>query len=104
MSGLRESTGSTTTLRFPWVDLNGDKTVQANELQVFKADGKTLNLLNSPAGYDPNNPGNPFSLQVVDPDIKNDITDEFILGVDREVMADFGVSAETCAPKLKTLV
>ena len=52
-----EPTGTTTTLRFPWKDLNGDKVVQANELQVFKADGTTLNLLNSPAGYDPDQPG-----------------------------------------------
>ena len=34
-----EPTGTTTTLRFPWKDLNGDKVVQANELQVFNADG-----------------------------------------------------------------
>src|SRR6185369_2017582 len=89
-----EPTGTTTTLRFPWKDLNGDKTVQVNELQVYKADGKTLNLLNSPAGYDPNNPGSPISLSIVDPNLKNDITDEFIGGVDRELMADFGVGAQ----------
>jgi hypothetical protein len=86
-----EPTSSTTTLRFPWVDLNGDKVVQANELQVFKADGKTLNLLNSPAGYDPNNPGSYISTAIVDPNLKNDTTDEFIVGLDHEVMSNFGV-------------
>jgi hypothetical protein len=89
-----EPTGSTTTLRFPWKDLNGDKVVQANELSVFKSDGKTLNLLNAPAGYDPNNPGSPISLSIVDPKMKNDTTDEVILGVDHELMANFGVGVQ----------
>ncbi|MBZ5559640.1 MAG: carboxypeptidase regulatory-like domain-containing protein [Acidobacteriia bacterium] len=88
-----EPTGSTTTLRFPWKDLNGDKIVQANELQVYKADGKTLNLLNSPAGYDPANPGSPITTSIVDPNMKNDTTDEFILGFDHELMTNFGVGA-----------
>jgi len=87
-----EPTGSTTTLRFPWKDLNGDKVVQVNELQIFNAAG-ALNLLNSPAGYDAANPGSPISLSIVDPNLKNDQTDEAIFGVDRELMADFGVGA-----------
>jgi len=89
-----EPTGSTTTLRFPWKDLNGDKIVQANELSIFKADGKTLNLLNSPAGYDPANPGSPVSLSIVDPNLKNDITDEAIVGIDHELMTNFGVGGQ----------
>ena len=85
-----EPTGTTTTLRFPWIDLNGDKVVQANELQVFKADGTTLNLLNSPAGYDPANPGSPITTAIVDPNMTNDVTNEFIAGIDRELMSNFG--------------
>jgi hypothetical protein len=85
-----EPTGSTTTLRFPWKDLNGDKVVQATELQVFNAAGG-LNLLNSPAGYDPANPASPITTAIVDPNLTNDKTDEFIVGVDREVMSNFGV-------------
>ena len=85
-----EPTGSTTTLRFPWKDLNGDKIVQASELQVFNAAGG-LNLLNSPAGYDPANPGSPITTAIVDPGMTNDKTDEFIAGVDREVMSNFGI-------------
>jgi len=88
-----EPTGTTTTLRFPWKDLNGDKVVQASELQVFKADGKTLNLLNSPAGYDPDKPGSPITTAIVDPQLKNDITDEAIIGLDHEVVSNFGVGA-----------
>ncbi len=88
-----EPTGSTTTLRFPWKDLNGDKIVQANELAVYQPDGKTLNLLNSPAGYDPANPGSPITTAIVDPNLKNDITDEAIFGVDHELMKNFGMGA-----------
>jgi len=88
-----EPTGSTTTLIFPWKDLNGDKVVQANEMQVFKADGTTLNLLNAPAGYDPAHPGSPISTALVDPNLKNDTTDELIFGVDHEVANNFGVGA-----------
>jgi hypothetical protein len=87
-----EPTGSTTTLTFPWKDLNGDKLVQPNEMQIFKADG-TLNLLNSPAGYDPANPGSITTLALVDPKLKNDITDEALVGIDHEVMTNFGVGA-----------
>ena len=87
-----EPTSDTTTLRFPWKDVNGDKIVQANELQVFNAAGG-LNLLNSPTGYDPLNPGAPISTSKVDPDMKNDITDEAIVGLDREVLSNFGVGA-----------
>jgi hypothetical protein len=89
-----EPTGSTTTLRFPWKDLNGDKIVEANELQVYKADGKTLALLNSPAGYDPNNPGSPITTAIVDPNMHNDTTDELIFGVDHELMNNFGIGAQ----------
>ena len=88
-----EPTGTTTTLRFPWKDLNGDKVVQANEMQIFKADGRTLNLLNSPAGYDPNNPGSPVTTSIVDPNMTNDVTNEFIIGLDHELMTNFGVGA-----------
>jgi carboxypeptidase family protein len=88
-----EPTGTTTTLRFPWKDLNGDKVVQANELQVFKADGRTLNLLNSPAGYDPANPGSPVTTAKVDSNMTNDVTNEFIFGLDHEVMTNFAVGA-----------
>ena len=50
-----------------------------------------LNLLNSPAGYDPTNPGSPVTTSIVDPDMTNDMTDEVIVGFDREVMNNFGV-------------
>src|SRR5262249_1099366 len=73
--------------------LNGDKMVEPNELQIYKSDGKTLALLKSPAGYDPDHPASPVSLSTVDPNLKDDITDEGIIGVDHELLSDFGVGA-----------
>jgi hypothetical protein len=85
-----EPTGTTTELIFPWKDLNGDKVVQANELHLLKPDG-TLNLQNSPAGYDQTKPGSPISTAIVDPNLRNDTTDEAIIGLDHELMNNFGV-------------
>jgi hypothetical protein len=90
--GLGVSTATTlsptgqTTLRFPWRDLNGDGFVQRNELDLTR-------LLAFSTNYDPNNPTSLVSPRAVDPNLKNDITDEVIVGVDHELMANFGVSA-----------
>jgi hypothetical protein len=76
----------TTTLRYPWVDLNGDKVAQANE--VITSATPTIIAGNWSAA----NPGNAVSANSVDPNLKNDTTDEVIIGVDREVGAGFAVA------------
>jgi hypothetical protein len=78
-------------VRYPWIDLNGDKFVQANEVQLGTNGGKTP--LAVTGNWDPNNPANPGTANTVDPNFKNDRTDEFILGVDHEVGAGFAVGA-----------
>lgn len=80
-----EPTGATT-LRYAWRDLNGDTVIQRNELDFAKA------FLTTPtSNYDPTNPTAVTTPAKVDPNLKNDITDEVIAGVDRELMANFGV-------------
>jgi hypothetical protein len=74
-----------TWLRYPWNDANGDTFVQRNELNLTR-------LLASSANYDPANPASGISASTVDPSLDNDITDEFIVGIDREVAPEFGVS------------
>jgi hypothetical protein len=74
-----------TSLRFPWRDLNGDRFVQRNELDLTK-------LLSFSTNYDPKNPTSLVSPIVVDPNLKNDTTDEVIIEMDHELMANFGVS------------
>src|SRR5262249_52036884 len=73
-----------TTLRFRWRDLNGDNIVQPNELDLS-------NLLSFSSNYDPSNPSAVFAPTRVDPNLKNDVTDEAIVGVDHELMNNFGV-------------
>lgn len=74
-----------TWLRYPWNDANGDRFVQRDELVLG-------NLLASSGNYDPANPSSGRSASTVDPSLKNDVTNEFTVGIDREVAKDFGVS------------
>jgi hypothetical protein len=73
-----------TLVRFPWADSNGDLTVQRSELDLAR-------MLAFSANYNPANPTNVTSANSVDPNLKNDIVDEVILGIDHELMADFGL-------------
>ena len=77
---------SEVSLRYPWNDLNGDTFVQRNELDLTR-------LLNRTGNYNPANPASPVSSTTVDPNFKNDRTDEFSIGLERELMANFGVGA-----------
>ncbi|HEY3161306.1 MAG TPA: hypothetical protein VGJ78_20210, partial [Vicinamibacterales bacterium] len=74
-------------VRYPWIDINGDKFVQANEVQLGATNGR--NPLAVTGNWDPNDPSNPSTANTVDPNFKNDRTDEFILGVDREIGLGF---------------
>jgi hypothetical protein len=74
-----------TTLRYPWVDLNGDKIAQANEITL------SANPLSASTNWSAANPANTVSANSVDPNLKNDKTDEFIVGVDREIGSGFAV-------------
>ena len=75
-----------TTLRYAWRDLNGDNSVQRNELDIAKG------FLTTPtSNYDPANPSAAVTPATVDPNLRNDNTDEVIFGLDHEVMANFGV-------------
>jgi hypothetical protein len=73
-------------VRFPWNDLNGDKFIQANEVVTG-----VNRVLATGGNYDPNNPSAVGTKNTVDPNLKNDVTDEFIVGLDREIGAGFAV-------------
>jgi Carboxypeptidase regulatory-like domain len=75
-----------TTLRYAWRDLNADNIVQRNELDIAKG------FLTAPSSnYNPANPSAAVTPATVDPNLKNDITDEFIGGIDHELMKNFGI-------------
>jgi hypothetical protein len=69
----------------PWTDLNGDRFIQANEV-----DTSTILYLDN---FDPNNPDSLVSPNVVDPNYTAPVTDELIVGVERELIPDFAVGA-----------
>jgi hypothetical protein len=73
-------------VRFPWVDANGDRFVQANELDYTR-------ILSRSATYDPANPANARSAAAIDPDMKDDRTREFITGFDHQLGRNMAVGA-----------
>ena len=68
---------------YPWNDLNGDRFVQANELDT----DTVLWLWN----FDPENPDSFVSPNVIDPDLSPPVTDELILGLERELIPEFSL-------------
>ena len=75
-----------TTLSYFWNDLNGDLFVQRNELDFARGFRATPS-----ANYDPANPSSVTTPNRIDGNLENDITDEFVASVDREVTKDFAV-------------
>jgi hypothetical protein len=86
IAGTINPVGSTT-LRYPWTDLNGDRTAQANEILA------SANPLSASTNWSAANPANTVSANSVDPNVKNDTTDEVIVGFDHEVGSGFAVGA-----------
>jgi hypothetical protein len=71
-------------IRYPWADLNGDTLVQANELT-------TTTFLTKSASFDPTNPTAFTSPGRIDPNLKNDRTREFIVGLQQELIRNLAV-------------
>ena len=79
---------ASTGLRYPWTDANNDKVAQPDEI-VLSANPLALVQGNWSAA----NPANTVSANSVDPNLKNDYTNELIVGIDREIGAGFAVGA-----------
>ncbi len=77
----------TTYVRYPWVDLNGDKFVSANEVVL------TPIPVQATGGYNYLNPTQTSTTGKVDPNLTSDKTDEILVSFDKQVGNDFGVSA-----------
>jgi hypothetical protein len=76
---------SRVSVRYPWVDANRDTFVQADEIV---ASNRPLAVTGN---WDPNDPASATTANTVDPRLKNDRTDEIILGVDHEIVAGIAV-------------
>ena len=73
-------------LRYPWTDLNNDQLVTRNELNLSAAPVITGN-------YNPSAPGSPTTINTVDPNIKNEKTDEIVIGLQHELLPGIALSA-----------
>lgn len=71
-----------------WDDLNGDDQVTTNELFGYPTGG-----IIEFGGFDPWNLGNLEATQFNDKDIKAELTDELIFGIETELFADFSLSS-----------
>jgi hypothetical protein len=76
-----------TTLRYPWIDANQNNVADVGEITL------SANPISASTNWSAANPGNTVSANSVDPNLKNDSTDEFIVGIDREVGKGFAVGA-----------
>jgi hypothetical protein len=85
LSSLLSNTGATQ-VRYPWADANGDRFVQTSEINYNT-------ILASTSTYNPANPSNFRTLGNIDPDVQNDRTNEFIVGLDHELFRGFGIGA-----------
>ena len=76
-------------IRYPWVDSNHDTFVQPNEILI--PNNNIANYLALTGNWNPAAPGSPTTANRIDPDLKNDQTQEIIVGADRQVGAGFAV-------------
>jgi hypothetical protein len=85
LSGILNPVGVVET-DYPWIDANNDNVVQGNEVNYSQ-------LLFFSGNWDPARPSFVGTVNTVDPDIQNDRTREFIVGLDRELTRDLAVGA-----------
>jgi hypothetical protein len=81
----------TVTVRYPWADLNGDRVAQANE--VLPTNGNFANFQSLTGNWDASNPTALGTKNHIDPNLKNDTTDEVIVGGSREIGRGFAIDA-----------
>ncbi len=89
-NGEMSSTYNTVQLmyvQYPWVDVNGDRFVQANEVVMTAAP------LGFTTGYDYLNPTRTTTPGTVDPNLSADSANEFLATFDKQIASDFAVSA-----------
>ena len=72
-----------TYVRYPWVDLNGDRFIQGNEVVL------TPVPLSSTSGYDYRNPSSATTSGTVDPKLSADHSDEIVVSVEQATGARF---------------
>jgi hypothetical protein len=85
LSGILNPVGVVET-DYPWLDTNNNNVVDAGEIDFS-------NLLFFSGNWDPARPSFVGTVNSVDPNVKNDRTREFIVGVDRQLGPELAVGA-----------
>ena len=67
---------SAVTVRYPWTDVNGDRVAQTSEISA-----SATRCVTPTGNWDPKNPTAVGTANRIDPDLRNDTTDEFIIGL-----------------------
>ena len=83
--GWSNPSGAVGFVEYPWSDANGDNFVQPNEVNT------SVPPLAFAGGFNPANPTSVASSDIIDPDLKAPITKGLVVGVDREIMPNFGI-------------
>ena len=84
------NTVNTASVRYPWVDLNNDQFIQANEI-VYNP---TIVPIARGGNYDWQNPSaKGTSPGNIDPNLSDDYTNEVLVGFDKQIGTKFAVSA-----------
>jgi hypothetical protein len=82
--GFQNPSGQVGFSEYRWVDLNGDRLVQPGEVLLDQR-------LRFGGGFNPNDPTAVVSANTIDPDIDPMLTDNIVVGLDRELMPNLGV-------------
>lgn len=85
--GWSNPSGNVGYVEYPWVDLNADRFVQANEVQL------AAGPLAFAGGFNPANPTAVTSADVIDVDLEAPITTGLVVGFERELMPNLAVQA-----------
>jgi hypothetical protein len=83
--GFSNPSGAVGYAEYPWADANGDNFVQPNEVNTSGAP------LSFAGGFNPAAPTSVRSSDIIDPNLKAPITTGLVIGLDRELMPNFGV-------------
>ncbi len=83
--GFSNPSGAVGFVEYPWSDANGDNFVQPGEVDT------TVAPLAFAGGFNPADPTSVASSDIIDPDLKAPITKGLVVGIDREIMPNFGV-------------
>jgi len=86
-AALSVSSSGSAGARFNWTDLDGNDRVSTDELKGYPSSGILYFW-----GFNPSDPTNFKTINGVDPNLKVELSDELVLGIEREVFADFSLS------------